>query len=111
MVILSLFLLGAAGLFPTTALPPHAFCLQLTLSPRPPAIVIFWFSVPSSHPDGTIHDSLGGIALCQGPYCGLSILSLALLEHSTAHLWDILESLASGGGSSSLNIFKIFTHF
>lgn len=91
---------------------PHLSPTASTLLSSSPAIVIFWLSVPSSHPEGTIRDSLGEMALCQGPYCGLSILSLALLEHSTARLWDILEPLATCRGSSSLNIFKnIFTHF
>lgn len=106
-------LLGAAVLFPTAALPPHASSPQLPLSPHPhQQLLSSGFPFPAAILKAPFVTLPGGTALCQGPYCGLSTLSLALLEHSTAHLWDIMEPLASGHGSSSLNIFKnIFTHF
>lgn len=69
-----------------------------------PATVIFWIGCCEQH---STRYSVGGTALCQGPCCDLSLLCLSVLEPSTAHLWDVLESL---DGGSPLNLFKrLFT--
>jgi hypothetical protein len=103
MVILSWILLGATVLYSTQ--PRH-----LTLVPTEhrtsssPASVIFWVGCYEQH---RIHYSVGGTALCQGPCYDLSLLSLRLLELSTAHCWGVQESL---DGGTPLNLFeRLFT--